>query len=159
MILFGDSQFIFFAILFIITHAFLSAYMFFLVDCVYKRFNSRSILLVSGILNLCPFLGIFIFNMLILFSALPGTLKFNVEFFLFEGLLEYSFLFIFSLMIITNVLGLIGFSKVWFNSIFGLNEKKKNYNFLDLSYKEIILSFFFNFFLIFFSFFLNFFIF
>jgi hypothetical protein len=60
-------------------------------------------------------------------------------------------------MFVSNVLGLIGYSKVWFNSLFGLNEKKKSYNVLDLSFKEIFLCFFFIFFLFFFSFLVNFF--
>ncbi len=157
MLIFAESQFIFFSIIFVITHAFLSAYMFFLVDCVYKRFSSRSIIAVSGILNLCPFLGIFTIIKIIFFSALPGTIKFNVEFCLFSGLLEYSIFSTFFVMFVSNVLGLIGYSKVWFNSLFGLNEKKKSYNVLDLSFKEIFLCFFFIFFLFFFSFLVNFF--
>jgi NADH:ubiquinone oxidoreductase subunit 4 (subunit M) len=106
----GDIFSIFCSVLFVITHAYLSAFMFFLVDCIYRRFYTRSIVLINGILTLCPNLAISIFLMLICFSGLPGTVKFTVEFLLFLGLIEFSIFYLFFLFLI-NVLGLIGFSK------------------------------------------------
>jgi NADH:ubiquinone oxidoreductase subunit 4 (subunit M) len=85
--------------------------MFFVVDCVYRRFHSRSILEVNGILHVTPNLGVAILFMLIFFSGLPGTIKFISEFYIFSGLLEFSPTSCFILMFVANVLGLIGFSK------------------------------------------------
>jgi hypothetical protein len=36
-----------------------------------------------------------------------------------------------------NFFGLIGFSKVWFNVVFGMTAPNKNYSVIDLSFKEI----------------------
>jgi NADH:ubiquinone oxidoreductase subunit 4 (subunit M) len=107
----GDSLAIIAGILFTATHAFLSALMFFIVDCIYRRFYTRSIIEINGILQFNPNLSFVVLLMMIFFAGLPGTLKFIVEFYIFVGLLELSFVLCFVLMLIANVLGLIGFSK------------------------------------------------
>jgi NADH:ubiquinone oxidoreductase subunit 4 (subunit M) len=85
--------------------------MFFLVDCLQRRFNSRSVTEISGVLQITPNLGISIILMCVIYSGLPGTLKFTCEFYIFSGLFEISVLFSMLLFFIANVLGLIGFSK------------------------------------------------
>ena len=40
-------------------------------------------------------------------------------------------------MFVANVLGLIGFSKAWFNVLFGLPKKNTKYLALDLTFKEL----------------------
>jgi NADH:ubiquinone oxidoreductase subunit 4 (subunit M) len=75
--------------------------------------------------------------MCVLYAGLPGTIKFSCEFFIFSTLLENSWLSCIFLMFIVNVLGLIGFSKVWFNIIFGLPNITMNKRGLDLSWKEV----------------------
>lgn len=150
----GDTNAILVGIIFSATHAFLSALMFFLVDCVYRRFHTRFIPALSGILHLTPNLGICILIMCIFFAGIPGTLKFVSEFYLFTGLFEISTFSTFFLMFISNVIGLIGFSKCWFNIVFGLNSSLKKTPVLDLTIKEfyiIFLSFFFLFFFTFIS--------
>jgi len=93
-------------------HAILSTLMFFLVDCVQKRFHSRSVVEISGILHFTPNLGIAILLMCIFYSGVPGTLKFVSEFYIFNGLFEVAPISCFFIMLIANVLGLIGFSKL-----------------------------------------------
>jgi NADH:ubiquinone oxidoreductase subunit 4 (subunit M) len=85
--------------------------MFFLVDCIYRRYHTRSIVEVNGLLHLTPNLGIAILVMTVFFSGLPGTIKFITEFYIFSGFLEISVFSCFFLMFVANVLGLIGFSK------------------------------------------------
>lgn len=152
----GDSYAILGGIIFTITHALLSALMFFIVDCIYRRYHTRSILEVNGILHITPNLGLAILFMLIFFSGLPGTIKFISEFYIFSGLLEFSPTICFTLMFVANVLGLIGFSKAWFNSVFGMPKKNTKYLPLDLTIKEsyIILYCFFLLFIISYCFFL-----
>ena len=150
---FGDSIIIISGILFTVTHAFLSVLMFFLVDCLYRRFHSRSLIEINGILHIVPNLSISIIFMNLFFSGLPGTIKFIVEFYIFSGFFEISIILTFFLMFIANVLGLIGFSKNWFNLIFGLNINYLNIFCFDLNYKELLIIIFSFFFLFFFSFF------
>jgi NADH:ubiquinone oxidoreductase subunit 4 (subunit M) len=98
-------------IIFSATHAFLSALMFYIVDCIYRRFHTRSIVEINGILHLTPNLGISILAMCVFFAGLPGTIKFISEFYLFSNFLEISPLACFIIMFMANVIGLIGFSK------------------------------------------------
>jgi len=107
----GDSNLIGAGIFFCITHAFLSALMFYLVDCIYRRFHTRSLIEINGIFNVTPNLGISILFMIIFFAGLPGTLKFTVEFYIFSALMAVSPLLCLFLMFVANVIGLIGFSK------------------------------------------------
>lgn len=153
----GDSYGLIGGILFCFMHAILSTLMFFLVDCVQKRYHSRSVVELSGILHLTPNLGISILLMCIFYSGVPGTLKFTSEFYIFNGLFEISPISCCLLMLFANVLGLIGFSKCWFNVVFGLMNNNLKYLPIDLTIKEllvitncyillIITIFFFNFF-------------
>lgn len=127
--------------------------MFFLVDCIYRRYHTRSIVEINGILNFTPNLAISVIFMTIFFAGLPGTLKYVVEFYIFSGFLEISPSSCFILMLIANSVGLIGFSKCWYNLVFG-GKKDVFHTFpLDLTFKELYILFYCFFFLFFFSFF------
>ena len=153
---FGDLFLKEIGFLFSLTHAFLSALMFFIVDCIYRRFHSRSILQVNGIISFLPNLSLAIFFMCIFFAGLPGTLKFSIEFCIFNNILDVSIMLSILLLISANFLGLVGFSKNWFNTLFGIRKSSFNYIQFDLSKKEILIIHL-NFFILFlFSFFFNF---
>ena len=133
----GDTNAITGAILFSITHGALSALMFYIVDCLQRRFNSRSVVEISGILQITPMLGISIIAMCILYAGLPGTLKFTCEFYIFCGLFELTPFLTICIFIIANVLGLIGFSKCWFDVTFGMYLKNHKLAPFDLNFKEL----------------------
>ena len=137
----GDSLNVVSGILFCITHALLSVLMFYLVDVIYRRYGSRSVVEVSGILQRTPNLAIAIFVMCIFFSGLPGTLKFTTEFYIFSSFFDFSPFSCLFTFFIANCLGLIGFSKCWFNSIFGMSYKNTNQTILDLTIKEFYIIF------------------
>lgn len=151
----GDSRLIVSAFIFTIVHAFLSTLMFLAVDCIYRRYGSRSIVEVNGILQQTPNLGLSIIFIIIFFSGIPGTLKFLTEFLIFNALIELSFSTCAFLLIIVNVIGLIGFCKPWFNVLFGINLKSRSIMVLDLTKKEIFIFIFLFFSLFFFSFLSN----
>lgn len=133
----GDTNAILGGILFSATHGALSALMFFIVDCLQRRFNSRSVTEISGVLQLTPMLGISIIVMCVLYAGLPGTLKFTCEFYIFCGLFELTPVLTLILFFIANVLGLVGFSKCWFDAVFGMNLKNHKLAPLDLNIKEL----------------------
>lgn len=139
--LWGDSGAFIGGVLFCITHAFLSSLMFFLVDCIQKRYQTRIVSEISGILHTTPNLGIAILFMQILYSGLPGTLKFLSEFYIFSGLFCTAPLSMIIIMYIANFLGLIGFSKCWFNVVFGLNLKNQDKMPVDLTWKDFFIIF------------------
>ena len=111
--------------------------MFFIVDCIQRRFNSRSVVELSGILQITPLLGITNIFMCVLYAGLPGTLKFTCEFYIFSGLFEINPTLTMFIFFMANVLGLIGFSKCWFDATFGLSLKGVHLTPLDLNNKEI----------------------
>ncbi len=155
--LWGDSYIIVCGFFFSAVHAFLSSLMFYLVDCIYRRYHSRSVFSVSGIFTLFPNLGFFIFLMIVFFGGLPGTVKFVCEFYIFSTVLSSSFISCIFLMFVLNFLGLLGFSKSWFNVLFGLPSTNNSVIALDLSKKEFCILFF-SFLFLFFSTFFFFFI-
>lgn len=148
MLCWGDSFGIITAMLFILTHAFLSSLMFFIVDCVQRRYNSRSILELSGILHTSPNLGILLFFMCVLYSGLPGTIKFVCEFYLFGQLIGISLFFTFFLLVFANLIGVLGFCRCFFNVIFGMSLKYARMRIIDLNFKDLYISFICIFFLI-----------
>lgn len=153
----GDTNAIIGGILFSATHGALSALMFFIVDCLQRRFNSRNVVEISGVLQITPMLGISIITMCVLYAGLPGTLKFTCEFYIFCGLFELTPLLTLFLFFVANVLGLIGFSKCWFDATFGLNLKNHKLAPFDLNVKELYTVYISISFLFFFVFFSNFF--
>lgn len=151
----GDNYSVVGGIIFCITHGCLSSLMFYLVDCVQRRYNSRSVTEVSGVLQTTPSLAVSIIIMCILYSGLPGTLKFTSEFYIFSGFFESSPLVCFFILFTANVLGLIGFCKCWFNIVFGMNTKGSKIIPRDLTSKEFYIIYVCVFFLVFSCFFIN----
>jgi len=109
---FGDTAAIIGGFIFSVTHALLSSIFFFLVDTISRRFYTRNIVEINGILHLTPNLGIVILLSCIFYSGLPGTLKFISELYIFAGLLDVTPLSTIIVLFGANFFGLIGFSKV-----------------------------------------------
>jgi NADH:ubiquinone oxidoreductase subunit 4 (subunit M) len=151
----GDTNAILGGILFSLTHGALSALMFFIVDCLQRRFNSRSVVEISGILQITPMLGITIIIMCVLYAGLPGTLKFTCEFYIFCGLFELTPTLTLVLFFVANVLGLVGFSKCWFDATFGMSLKNHKLAPFDLNIKELYIIYISILFLFVFAFFSN----
>jgi NADH:ubiquinone oxidoreductase subunit 4 (subunit M) len=110
---------------------------FFFVDCVNRRFQSKSIVEINGILHIAPNLGTLVLLGMILFSGLPGTLKFISELYVFAAFFETTPVSALIVVYTANFIGLIGFSKVWYNAVFGMTVLKSVNSPKDLSYKEL----------------------
>lgn len=151
----GDSVGFIGGILLCVTHSLLSSLMFFLVDCIQKRYKTRLISEISGIIHTTPNLGISLIFMVILYAGIPGSLKFSSEIYIYTGLFENAPLSSLMLLFGSNFLGLVGFSKCWFNVIFGLNLKNQKNPKIDLTHKEFLIIFICVFFSFLFNFFLN----
>jgi len=134
---FGDTNALVGGFIFSVTHAMLSSIFFFLVDTISRRFYTRNIVEINGVLHLAPNLGITILISCVLYSGLPGTMKFISEIYIYAGLADVAPASTIIILFISNFLGLIGFSKVWFNTVFGMTSIVKNYMIKDLSLKEI----------------------
>ena len=131
-----------------ITHSLLSSFMFFLVDCLQRRFKSRLVTEISGIITQTPNLGTVIIFMIILYSGIPFSIKFTSELYIFNGFFEASTISFLLILFAANFFGLINFSKIWFNGVYGLSLKNNNSIALDLNIKDsliIFICFFFSF--------------
>lgn len=135
----GDTNLIWGGVLFSLTHALLSSLLFYTVDCVQRRFHTRSLIEIAGLLITTPSLGIVIFINCVLYSGLPGTLKFLSEVYIYSGLLECAPITLLLLLLGSNWLGLLGFCKCWFNSLYGASVTNQKYLTIDLTWKEVLL--------------------
>jgi NADH:ubiquinone oxidoreductase subunit 4 (subunit M) len=115
--------------------------MFFLVDCIQRRYKSRLVSEISGILHTSPNLGLSLLFMNILYAGIPGSIKFTSELYIYGGLFETAPYSSIILLFIANFLGLVGFSKCWFNVVFGSGLKPQNINIIDLTFKELFIVF------------------
>lgn len=106
-------------LLFVLAHTLLSTIFFGLVDSVYKRYGSRSVYAVKGVVQTLPLLAYVIFTCCLFFAGLPFTLKFVVEVYVFSQILHFNFFFLAVLIIICNWFGLVFFIKGWLGILFG----------------------------------------
>lgn len=115
----GNSVSIQFILLFVLAHTLLSTIFFGLVDSIYKRYNSRSVYAVRGVVQATPHLAYIVFACCLFFAGLPFTLKFIVEVYVFSQIMHFNFFFLVILILICNWLGLVFFVKNWLGVLFG----------------------------------------
>lgn len=118
-ILFNDVAGEVIVALFVATHCILSSLLFFYIDVVTKRFATRSTSQITGLVHVMPTFSAVMFATWLGFTGLPYTIKFTLELWIFTSLLTTNALVFIILIISMNVIGLIGFSKHLFNSMFG----------------------------------------
>jgi NADH-quinone oxidoreductase subunit M len=107
----GDSWAVDAGLIFVFAHGILSTLMFYLVECIYKRYHSRSLYKVYGISQLFPNLGIAIWGMLIVFFGFPGTLKFYAELQLCMYLANNSLVLALFVAFVFIFIGAVGFAR------------------------------------------------
>jgi len=123
--------------LFIVTHCLLSTLLFFTVDILTKRFHTRTVTNITGVIQVMPIFGVCMIITLLLFSGLPFTIKFFIEVSVFNLLLSLNPEITLFIIVIANWVGLIGFSKIWLNLLFGKPQIKEVVK--DLTVREIII--------------------
>lgn len=126
--------------LFILTHCLLSTLLFFTVDILIKRFHTRIVTNITGIIQTMPMFGLCMIITLLLFTGLPFTIKFFLEINIFNLLLNFNIELTIIVILIANWIGLLGFSKIWFNLLFG--KPTTNAIVYDLTVRELIIYIF-----------------
>ena len=138
---------------FILMHGILSTFMFFLVDQLQKRTQTRNIPLLSGACSKFPYFKLYIWIMLIFYLGFPFTVKFILEWNI-ATLLLIDFGFVgFIIFFLALFFGGVGFTKCWLLILYGNPSKElcllKNVDFFKKDkYFAILLCvllFFFNF--------------
>lgn len=139
----GDTWSLNAGLIFLLAHGLLSALMFYLVECLYKRYNSKNLQKIYGVSQIYPNLSIAIWGMIILFLGFPGTLKFYAEFQLILMLASKDMFIAFLFLFIFIFLGSIGFVRCWFSVLYGHPGyiKQKSQVNLDLTIEESLIVF------------------
>lgn len=105
--------------LFLLMHGLLSAFLFYLVDNVQKRFQTRNLTMLSGLATVSPQLHAFVWCGILIFRGFPLFVKLVIEWELLTSLLT-SFDFLgFVLFFLISFFGVIGFCRVWFSVLYG----------------------------------------
>lgn len=127
--------------IFVITHCILSSLLFFYIDIITKRYGTRATSQITGLTHTMPTFTAIMFLTWLGFSGLPFTIKFTLEIGIFNLLLNISPI-LFTLTIVgMNVIGLLGFSKNLFNTLFGA-PILKDYIVYDLTKRELFIFIF-----------------
>jgi NADH:ubiquinone oxidoreductase subunit 4 (subunit M) len=141
----GQSFALISVFLMLISHAIVSANFFLVVDMLTRRFKTRLISEISGLIYLVP--NLYTFGLLwnIIFLGFPGTILFISEFIFFTFLCDFDFLTFIFIFAITYLFAVSFFFKNWFGILFG------NFNFffgnstlnqIDLDQREFIIFIF-----------------
>ncbi len=85
----------FYEIFFLISNTFSCLLNFFFLECIFKRFHTYSMKKIKGIFFKFRKFSIITIIIFLIYSGIPGTIKFTCEFYLFCNLFEFSFLFCF----------------------------------------------------------------
>ena len=128
-------------ILFILLHGWLSTLMFFLVDILQKKTNTRNIVALSGVGYSYNVIKFAIWLIIIVFSGFPLTVKFFVEWQILSILAIQTVYFYMVSFYVILVIGAVGFVKQMFIILYGLPRKELNVNHL-LSKKDKYLLYF-----------------
>ena len=107
-------------ILFILIHGWLSTLMFFLVDIIQKKTNSRNIVEISGLAYKFPEIKFIIWFILIFFSGFPLTVKFVIEWAILGNLVLQHKIMIMFVFFFLVVLGVAGFAKQMIIILYGV---------------------------------------
>ena len=119
LFLWGGSWSVNAGVVFLFAHGVLSSLMFYIIECIYKRTQSRNMYKVFGLSVLYPSLSLAIWGMLIVFFGFPGTVKFFAEFYLLSVLAEFNVPFAFCVAFVLIFLGSVGFARCWFSVLYG----------------------------------------
>lgn len=128
-------------ILFILLHGWLSTLMFFIVDIIQKKTQTRNIVALSGVSYNFNTIKFAIWLIIIIFSGFPLTVKFFVEWQIVAILVMQTVYFYMVTFFAVLVLGGVGFAKQMFIILYGLPRKELNIN-TSLSRRDKYLLYF-----------------
>lgn len=130
-----------FLILFI--HTLTTTIEFFLVEILYKRYNTRNYLNINNLNNTYPIISIFYLLSTLIIIGLPGTSIFLIKFFFLIFLFSYNFFIYLLVSFIFLIFLPIFFIKLYLSITSGISIKKKktfkSFLYFDISKKEFII--------------------
>lgn len=113
-------------IIFVVFHGILSAYMFYIVDIIQRRFKTRNLSLLCGIGTINPKLHFYLWLMILLFAGFPLTIKFYIELAFVALAIENNFFFTVFLILAINLIATIFFIREIIHLLYGELKLKTN---------------------------------
>jgi NADH-quinone oxidoreductase subunit M len=128
----------------LVSHALLSSNFFFLIDSVTRRFKTRLLTEISGLVLLTPKLYFSLLVLLVTFLGFPGSLFFIAEFLFFSYLLDINVVLTFALLTLLYFFVASCYFKNWFFIMFNISTYWINSKLLnDVDAKEYAVFMFF----------------
>lgn len=118
LVLLGSSNWLFLN-LFLFVHGILSALLFYLVDNVQKRSQTRNLVTLSGFSFFMPKLHYIIWVAILVFRGFPFFIKFFIEWELLAVLYTNWGLIGCVLFALVAIFGVLGFCRIWFSILYG----------------------------------------
>ena len=138
-LVFGSNHLLITMNLFIAVHGLLSGLLFFLVDQVQKRTQTRNLAYLGGLgahLTILPF---FIWTALLIFRGFPIFIKFFIEWELVLIIFESFYIVGVVIFLVSSLVGVLGFVRAWFIVLYG-QPKLKAANYTDMNKKDIYIA-------------------
>ena len=111
-LLFGHLPIVSVGIIFCFMYTTLPFLMFLLVDYVQRRFQSRQIAEVTGLVHSPLNLRLFVIFIILIYLVIPSTLKFSYGFILFYYTSYVSFILFFLVLVYASTIALVAFAKI-----------------------------------------------
>jgi NADH-quinone oxidoreductase subunit M len=126
----------------LISHAIISSSFFLLIDAVTRRFKTRLITEISGLVWLVPNLYLIILLFLVTFLGFPGSILFISEILFFLFFFDINFNITLILLVLIYLINAICFFKNWFLLLFHYSYYYSTVKLVnDLDLKEMSLFF------------------
>jgi NADH:ubiquinone oxidoreductase subunit 4 (subunit M) len=137
----GNSFFWIAGFAMMISHALISSNFFLIVDSITRRFKTRLITEIGGLLYITPSLYFLTLILLLVFLGFPGSLLFIAEFMFFSALLDFNFIVFIITLFMAYFFVPSCFFKSWFLLMFGSNysDITNNKGIVDLDFTEYLL--------------------
>lgn len=104
---------------FIVVHGLLSALLFFLVDQIQKRYQTRNLTSLSGLSYKLTFLPVIIWFSILIFRGFPIFSKFLIEWEILSLMYVNYSLLGFIIFFFISIFGVLGFCRIWFIVLYG----------------------------------------
>jgi hypothetical protein len=138
-VFFKQSYFNGSCVIFVLLHGLMSIYMFYIVDIIQKRYNTRSLQNINGASIFMPKLTKYIWFLILLFGGFPFSAKFVIEWNFINFFVQTSEAYLFIFCFFVNFLGAILFIKHLLVILYGVPKDGKNLEFLDVQRHETYL--------------------
>lgn len=105
--------------IFLLVHGMLSALLFFLIDQIQKRYQTRNLVEMSGLATFTVILHVVIWLSILIFRGFPTFVKFFIEWEILAILIQNFSIWGFVLFLLLSVFSVLGFCRIWFMVLYG----------------------------------------